>query len=449
MKKLITLLLVLTGMVCTASATDIYLKPGNNWSSGSAIFKLYVFDSSNNKWFDFDPLDGYDGYYKATIDEDAASYTNMIIVRLNPGDTDKSYWDRKWTQTVDLEKPSNNTIYYIYDDASTSSDNGAKVGTDKINFEELGYKIYYGTDNQASTNRVVVDMIPEDNGYEFSYTFDNQTATGEYYFMILSNSNVKNGNDIEVWEKVLFPVPTSGALSNDNPVMLDFSNKTGNVANSQWCRWGINNIPAKFVISFNRIAATWSVSPYFTRDIDGYATFSSAYNVAIPDGVTAFYATAAETGKVTMTSISDGIPAETGAFLKADNGTYKFVPATSTESTVSPNLLVAGTSAGVAASGAGAYNYVYADQDGKTGFYNVGTVITQDMTGKAYLQTSKSIKPTTGARVAIVFDEDVTGISSVARETVANNEYYNLSGQRIAQPTRGLYIVNGKKVAIK
>ena len=27
--------------------------------------------------------------------------------------------------------------------------------------------------------------------------------------------------------------------------------------------------------------------------------------------------------------------------------------------------------------------------------------------------------------------------------------YYNLAGQRVAQPTKGLYIVNGKKVVIK
>ncbi len=27
--------------------------------------------------------------------------------------------------------------------------------------------------------------------------------------------------------------------------------------------------------------------------------------------------------------------------------------------------------------------------------------------------------------------------------------FYNIAGQRVAQPTKGLYIVNGKKVVIK
>jgi hypothetical protein len=32
---------------------------------------------------------------------------------------------------------------------------------------------------------------------------------------------------------------------------------------------------------------------------------------------------------------------------------------------------------------------------------------------------------------------------------VEDNNYYNLNGQRVSQPKKGLYIVNGKKVVIK
>ena len=34
-------------------------------------------------------------------------------------------------------------------------------------------------------------------------------------------------------------------------------------------------------------------------------------------------------------------------------------------------------------------------------------------------------------------------------KTVGNEKFYNLAGQRIAQPTKGLYIVNGKKYIVK
>ena len=68
---------------------------------------------------------------------------------------------------------------------------------------------------------------------------------------------------------------------------------------------------------------------------------------------------------------------------------------------------------------------------------------------KAYLK----IPTGEGARaLSIVFDDEqeTTAIESVAPKAIpTDNVYYNLRGQRVAQPTKGLYIVNGKKVVIK
>ena len=60
--------------------------------------------------------------------------------------------------------------------------------------------------------------------------------------------------------------------------------------------------------------------------------------------------------------------------------------------------------------------------------------------------------PTSGARITLVFDdEETTGINTIkgSELKVYNNAYYDLSGRRVAQPTKGLYIVNGKKVLVK
>jgi hypothetical protein len=54
----------------------------------------------------------------------------------------------------------------------------------------------------------------------------------------------------------------------------------------------------------------------------------------------------------------------------------------------------------------------------------------------------------TEARVFIE-GEDVTGIEQIDNIKLAVENYYNLNGQRISKPTKGLYIVNGKKVVIK
>ena len=46
-------------------------------------------------------------------------------------------------------------------------------------------------------------------------------------------------------------------------------------------------------------------------------------------------------------------------------------------------------------------------------------------------------------------ENDVTAIEAVKTKNVENGQFFNLAGQRVAQPTKGLYIVNGKKVIIK
>ena len=45
-------------------------------------------------------------------------------------------------------------------------------------------------------------------------------------------------------------------------------------------------------------------------------------------------------------------------------------------------------------------------------------------------------------------DGSATGIVSIKKQN-ADNQYYNLQGQRVSQPGRGLYIINGKKIIVK
>lgn len=53
------------------------------------------------------------------------------------------------------------------------------------------------------------------------------------------------------------------------------------------------------------------------------------------------------------------------------------------------------------------------------------------------------------SRVQMVFDEsEATGISGVKHES-NDDRYYNLSGQRVENPKKGLYIKNNKKVVVK
>lgn len=79
------------------------------------------------------------------------------------------------------------------------------------------------------------------------------------------------------------------------------------------------------------------------------------------------------------------------------------------------------------------------------GFYkaaNGGTLAA----GKAYL----SLPATSEAKsYSIAFGGDTTGINEVVATAKADGAYYTLSGVRVENPTKGLYIQNGKKVIIK
>ena len=54
--------------------------------------------------------------------------------------------------------------------------------------------------------------------------------------------------------------------------------------------------------------------------------------------------------------------------------------------------------------------------------------------------------------MSIAFDDETTGVQELKNSKIDGLQTgvcYNLKGQRVSQPTKGLYIVNGKKVIMK
>ena len=171
-----------------------------------------------------------------------------------------------------------------------------------------------------------------------------------------------------------------------------------------------------------------------------YATFCSPYATDFSTtGVTVYTATAGETS-VTLNEVASGkVPANTPVVLyKAGaDGTAINVPVIASADAVGSNDLK------VSVGGEPTNAYVLANKTSGVGFYKwAGGSLTS---GKIYLQGASS------AREFLGFG-DVTGIESLTPSPSPKgegSEYYNLAGQRVAQPTKGLYIVNGRKVVIK
>ena len=167
----------------------------------------------------------------------------------------------------------------------------------------------------------------------------------------------------------------------------------------------------------------------------GWATWVAPIDVTVPSGVEA-YAVALNGNKTSLTALT-AIPTGTPVLLK-NEGTFQFPLATTTPAAVTTALKVS--------DGTGAANaYVLAKPDGKSvGFYK-WTEAQALPAGKVYLVYSGTSAPD-----FIGLNGDATGIEdAVKSEEISDKSYYNLNGQRVAQPTKGLYIVNGKKIVIK
>ena len=184
----------------------------------------------------------------------------------------------------------------------------------------------------------------------------------------------------------------------------------------------------------------------------GMGTFCSTHPLDFSgtDDIKAYIVSAFKpsTGEVTLTRITD-VPANTGIVVKGDADTYT-IPWGAGE-TVVANMLVGVTENTVLNKVDGDYtNYILAKKNGNLGFYAVvdGSTLSA---GKAYLPLPTAQLPSNaGARqMTMVFDDETTGIQQNISRTELNSDYYDLQGRRVSAPTRGIYIVNGKKVIVK
>ena len=209
---------------------------------------------------------------------------------------------------------------------------------------------------------------------------------------------------------------------------------TGAAQRVELVRNGSNPFFTMITVAYTE--ATQSIS--FSKE---YISYCSPYALDFTnvEGLEALVVT-----KINETSVSTEavttVPAGEGVILhKTGTATSFNVPVAATATAHAANKLV-GVLEDTEIGGNGT-DYVL--KDGKFMKANAGTLAA----GKAYLKTDVNAAPA----LTIGFgDEGTTGIRSIDNgQLTIDNVYYDLSGRRVAEPTKGVYIVNGKKVVIK
>ena len=178
-----------------------------------------------------------------------------------------------------------------------------------------------------------------------------------------------------------------------------------------------------------------------------YATYCTIQPLKIlgTEDIKVYVAKSVAGTQVKLTQVIGTVAPGTGLLLKGGsrNVSAKFETCDTGES-YDNNLLVGVQSAEAVNS---ADDYVLVSKDDVAKFADTRYAAATVPAGKAYLHV-----PSNGSRMlSITFEDDeTTGITNLQTNSeLASPAYYNVGGQRVANPTKGLYIVNGKKIIIK
>lgn len=293
-----------------------------------------------------------------------------------------------------------------YTDAVTFIPVYAVIGS---NNDETDKAIFSGIWDAANTT----DLLTEVSDGKWKISFENANLTEAIKFKVIKKAYLE-ATTVETY----YP-------AGDNLTISDT---------------GYRNIYINFdgtSVSVTNLPATET----FTISAEGWATAKATYAVDFTgvEGIDAYTATVSE-NTVTLHKVGP-VPAGTALVLK---GETKEVPTIESADDVSNDLHWYPTY-----TVNDEHRHVYGlvkGTDGKAQFTRVNNG--QVITNKAILE----LVPSASRELKVVFDDETTGISQIENTqpaTKTDGAIYNLNGQRVMNPGKGLYIINGKKVIMK
>ncbi len=388
-----------------------------------------------------------------------ATYTvgtsNVILTAVYQ---DKTYHGLTPTTTLDLSDASNTTFtttWYTNNNMIKNSYYNAPGGV--VSFSP--YAIYQSTTSQTWAEKSSGNSGDKtwDNTGVFqgsSYYFSSSPKCAQlrvsriHYYRVINCSGV---SALVGGKAILEAYEVSADVVSADPVVDTSVDAAGTITLS-----GLN-ISKEYIIAirgnngdsnvtFSEIAFYFPAVTSTSVIIGAYqwATFCSDYALDFTgSGVKAYIVTGADGTAITKTEVTNPA-AGTPLLLNASANTYNITVAASGTDYTSTNKLHRG--AGTLTKPATGSAWVLAAVSGAAVFQYINGTSASVSTDQAYLLLTDVPTPT-GAR-SLLIDGDATGIKNI-KVGSDDNIYYDLQGRRVLYPTKGLYIVNGKKVVIK
>lgn len=278
-------------------------------------------------------------------------------------------------------------------------------------------------------------------------------ASGNWYI---------NDNITESW--MLFPAMKAGDI-----IVVDITYPASNTVNATYSKYAYGSRQTYEVtadgdveLAFKKINANtmdYLYGVYAYREVTSVpatigsyaiATFSSEYAVdfSAEDGVTVYTAKVndAQTAVVLTAVESKKVPANTGVILKGDAGAYTGAVIASAPALENNQLAVSDGTSNVQGS------YVLTKSGDKVvfGVWDSETPLSK---GRVYLPADVVDFESGAKTLNIIFEGETTGINDASRlnnaEMTSEKVVFNLNGQRIAAPQKGINIINGRKYIVK
>ena len=215
-------------------------------------------------------------------------------------------------------------------------------------------------------------------------------------------------------------------------------------------------VPYDYIDSYSSAEYWQNFSNINYYDVDiltvpsyGICTYSSTSDLdfSYVEGLTAYVISDFNAGEGTLTlTPATTVKAGEGLLLKGDAGEY-IIPRTTTDATYTNYLVGVPTTTSVSPTDGAYTNFILANGSHGINFYVLSK--TGNITaGKAYLQLPTAALNQMSLSKGFSIIGGLTSITNVEIEKNNSDIFYDLQGRRVEKPTKGLYIVNGKKVII-
>ncbi len=325
----------------------------------------------------------------------------------------------KYLKATAMSSGFNDTNRYVYangnaTEASTVIGILKKDNTENLYMYNQG-KGFGWVDASKNSGSGVVYMTSAPDKYIHWFP---GTVSGQIAFAICL------GNGIGSWASYLKTGIYTVDTTDEDLTLIGGTDETANAA-----QWVVEE------------ATSVTVALHDGNDGYNYATLCVPFNYTVSDATTTAY-TLEESGDwLIPTAVDEGeVTAGTPVLLKGTSASATLTIGTGYAATPVTGTALTGTY--LATTIDGENDFVLGIKNGIVGFYHWDS--NNLAANRAYVDTPAGVKG------FIINWGDETGIQEIGQlDNLQSDNWYDLSGRRVAKPSRGLYIVNGKKVLVK